>query len=114
MDTDKEHWHDRFEEVEAKIRAWQQTKPRATLTEIEEAVEEELARLQRQLVEGLAGEMESKETEGKEYRCPACQTLMHRNGKKKRRIRSKEDQVIELNREQVRCPECGMTLFPPG
>ena len=114
MDTDKEPWHDKFEEVEGRIRAWRRKKPRATLTEIEEAVEEELAALRRQLVEDLADEAERKEKEEVEYHCPACQAPMQRNGKKKRRLRSKEDQVIELNREQMRCPKCGMTLFPPG
>lgn len=114
MDIDKQPWQDKFEEIEAKIRAWQQAKPDATLTEIEEAVEAELAQLQRQLVEELAGEADRKNTEETKYHCPACQTAMHRNGKKKRRVRNKDDQVIELDREQMRCPACGMTLFPPG
>lgn len=114
MNKDEQPWDDKFEEVEAKIRAWQEAKPDATLTEIEEAVEAELARLRRQLVEDLAEEAARRNSLGSEYLCPACQRPMHRNGKKKRRLRSKDDQVIEMSREQVRCPACGMTLFPPG
>jgi len=82
------------------------------LTEIEEAKEGDLARLQRQLVEEVADGTVKKEIEGTEHLCPACQTLMCRNGKKRRRLGSKGDQVIELKREQKRCPACGMTPFP--
>jgi RNase P subunit RPR2 len=114
METDTQPWGEKIEEVREKMRAWRRSNPNATLTEIEEAVEAELARLQQELVEELAGKAEIRESEEKEYLCPACQTPMQRNGKKKRRLRSKGKQVIELNREQLRCPACGMTLFPPG
>jgi len=114
METDIEVWDDKIEEVRERMRAWRRSNPSATLTEIEEAVEAELARWQEELVEELAGKAEPGEREEVEHLCPACQTPLQRNGKKKRRLRSKSDQVIELNREQLRCPSCGMTLFPPG
>jgi hypothetical protein len=113
MKVDEQSWDEIFEEAKANIREWRRQKPEATLTEIEEAIEGELARLQRQLVEEVANGTEKIEIEGMEHLCPACQTLMRRNGKKRRRLRSKGDQVIELKREQMRYPACGMTLFPP-
>lgn len=114
MKSDEQLWDEIFAEAKANIREWQRQKPDATLTEIEEAIEGELTQLQRQLVEEVAEEAEKREFEGMEYQCPACQRPMRHNGKKKRRLRSKGDQVIKLKREQMRCPACGMTFFPPG
>jgi hypothetical protein len=114
MKINKEIWQGRFAQTEGKLWEWQEGKREATLTEIEEAVDRELGRLRRALIgelaEGIAGVGEKE----RESLCPVCGTPMQRNGKKKRRLRTKDDQVIELNREQRRCPSCGMTLFPPG
>jgi len=115
MQTDKQAWQDKFAETEANLKKWWQEKGSATLTEIEEAVEAELGRLRQQLVEDWVDEVERQEAEKQtEYLCPACGTAMQGNGKKKRRLRTKDDQVVTLNREQMRCLKCGMTFFPPG
>ena len=114
MNTNEQSWHDKFAELETNIHVWWRQQRQYTLTEIEEAVDAELAQLRQQLVEDLLGEMSCQEPDMSKPLCPACQEVMKPNGKKKRRLRSKEDQVIELNREQMRCPACGMTLFPPG
>jgi len=47
---------DKYEEMEDDIRRWQQENPKATLTEIEKAVEAELAELRVAIVERLAQE----------------------------------------------------------
>lgn len=115
MQSDKQAWQDKFAATEANLKRWWQEKGSATLTEIEEAVEAELGRLRQQLVEDLAGEVAKQEpSKQAEYLCPTCGTAMQRNGKKKRGLRTKDDQVITLNREQMRCLQCGMTFFPPG
>lgn len=114
MQTDKQTWQDKFAATEANLKRWWQEKGSATLTEIEAVVEAELGRLRQQLVEDMADEVEKQATnEQAEHLCPACGTGMQSNGKKKRRLRTKDNQVIELNRKQMRCPACGMTLFPP-
>ena len=113
MKSNQETWQRKFDETEAKLRGWQEKKGVVSLTEIEEAVDRELSQLRRQLIgelaEGVAGAAEMT----KESLCPVCHEPMPGNGKKKRRLRTKEGQVIELNREQRRCLSCGMTLFPP-
>jgi YgiT-type zinc finger domain-containing protein len=114
MKTDEQAWQDKFAETEANLKRWWQEKGSATLTEIEAVVEAELGRLRQQLVEDLAHEVATKETDKGEPLCPACGTAMKRNGKKKRWLRTKADQVITLNREQMRCLQCGTTFFPPG
>ena len=102
---------DKYENMESQIRRWRQEHPKATLTEIEEAVERELAKLREAIVEGMV------QAEGDEEReamvCPNCQTEMVKNGKKERRLKTKEGKTITLKRQQLRCLQCGMTIFPP-
>ncbi|MCB8980776.1 MAG: transposase family protein [Ardenticatenaceae bacterium] len=98
-------------ELARKLSQWHQANPKATLTEIEEAVEAELAMVRRQLVEELAQE---KIGEQKVPDCPQCGQQMVKNGQRKRKLKSKEGQTIQLNRQQWRCLNCGATFFPPG
>jgi len=99
-------------EIGEKMSQWRRANPQATLTEIEEAVEAELAQLRRQLVEGMVKEEAVGGQE--EPECPNCGQAMVRNGRRKRQLHSKEGQTIELERQQWRCLGCGATLFPPG
>lgn len=94
------------------MRVWSQANPKATLTEIEVAVDKELAKLRRTIVESIAQTREGVEPISQE--CPQCGRQMVKNGKKKRKLKAKEGQTIELERQQLRCLHCGMTLFPPG
>jgi hypothetical protein len=102
----------RYEQIESKLKVWRQENPKATLTEIEETIDRELEQLRRAMVEEVIEE--SKAKEGGEYHCPQCQRLMVKNGQKKRKLKTKGGARIELEREQMRCLECGTTLFPPG
>ncbi|MCB9420698.1 MAG: transposase family protein [Ardenticatenaceae bacterium] len=102
---------DKYEKMESQIRQWRDAHPKATLTEIEEAVEKELAELREAVVESLVQE---EDTEWETLLCPHCQSKMVKNGKKKRRLKTKEGKTITLERQQMRCLTCGMTLFPPG
>ena len=103
---------DKYEEMEVQIKRWRQEHPKATLTEIEEAVERELAKLREAIVAGLA--QEGEEEGGEATLCPNCQREMVKNGKKARSLKTKEGKTITLKRQQMRCLECGMTIFPPG
>ena len=101
-----------YDEVAAKLHAWREAHPQATLTEIENAVDKELAELRRHIVEGMA---QAGESQGQtDQACPQCGSQMVKNGKKKRRLKTKEGQEIALERQQLRCLNCGRTLFPPG
>lgn len=95
-----------------KMSQWQEANPNATLTEIEVAVEAELAELRRQLVEAMVQEEKAASQERPE--CPECGGAMVKNGRRKRKLQSKEGQTIQLDRQQWRCLSCGATLFPPG
>jgi rubrerythrin len=100
------------DELADKLSHWRQANPKATLTEIEEAVEAELAKIRKELVTTLAQAGEKSDSESPH--CRQCRRVMVRNGRKKRHLKSKEGQTIQLERPQWRCLECGTTLFPPG
>jgi transposase-like protein len=112
MDKQQNARQEQDDELTHKMRQWRQANPKATLTEIEEAVEAELAQLRKQLVE----EMVQEEVSGLqgEPDCPQCGQQMVKNGRRQRKLKSKEGQTIQLDRQQWRCLSCGATLFPPG
>jgi len=99
------------DELSRKMSQWQQTNPQATLTEIEEAVEAELAQLRKRLVEGMVQEKEAAIEEVPD--CPQCGEKMVKNGRRQRKLKGKEGQELALERQQWRCLACGTTLFPP-
>lgn len=100
------------DELADKLKAWREANPKATLTEIEEAVEAELAKIRSEWVTELAQAGEKSETEAPQ--CPQCGRTMVKNGRRKRHLKSKEGQTLQLERQQWRCLSCGTTLFPPG
>ncbi len=100
------------DDLARKMSQWQQANPDATLTEIEEAVELELAQLRKRLVERMVREKEARSQEAPN--CPQCGEKMVKNGRRGRKLKGKEGQEIELDRQQWRCLSCGATFFPPG
>ena len=100
------------DELTRKMKQWQQAHPQASLTEIEEAVEAELAQLRKHLVEEMVRDKEAANQIVPD--CPQCGQEMVKNGRRKRKLVSKEGQTLALNRQQWRCLDCGATLFPPG
>jgi transposase-like protein len=100
------------DELTEKLQAWREANPKATLTEIEEVVEAELAQIRNELVTALAQAGEESQEEAPH--CPQCGQAMVKNGRRKRRLKSKEGQRLQLERQQWRCLGCGTTLFPPG
>ena len=112
MDEKQTPSHKVPDELADKMKLWRQANPKATLTEIEEAVEAELAKVRNELVTALAQAGEESDPEAPH--CPQCGQTMVKNGRKRRQLKSKEGQTVQLERQQWRCLGCGTTLFPPG
>ncbi|MBE7532249.1 MAG: hypothetical protein HS099_21295 [Ardenticatenaceae bacterium] len=112
MDSKDANAQEQANELRHKLSQWRQANPQATLTEIEEVVEVELAQLRKQLVEGMIQEA-ARETSAVPD-CPPCGQKMVKNGWRKRKLKGKEGQMVEIDRQQWRCLSCGTTLFPPG
>lgn len=100
-----------LDEMLNRLNQWEAANKDADLTQMEETIDAELAGIRQQLLEQLAREGETPEARAV---CPNCDQPMMKNGKKKRTLRTKNGDKVTIEREQMRCHECGMTLFPPG
>ena len=112
MDEKQTPSEERPDELTRKMSQWQNENPHATLTEMEEAVEAELAQLRKQLVEEMVQEKEAAIQEVPD--CPQCGHKMVKNGRRQRELKGKEGQIVQIDRQQWRCLSCATTLFPPG
>lgn len=97
---------------------WRQQHPRATLREIEEAMDERLSKLRAGMLEELV--KMSKEADWseapKEERpvCERCGKPLVSRGKQRRQLQTSGGQQVEIERSYGTCPDCGQGLFPPG
>jgi ribosomal protein S27AE len=118
MGEGRRDWQALFTEAEAAMREWRKAHPRATFTEIETTLDEEMARVRAQMLEELALDSASADWRGKEAserpKCPLCGTAIQANGEHKRQLVTEHEQNIELRRSHGLCPECGASFFPPG
>ena len=102
------HWQTAVTAVETEVRAWRAAHPRATLTEIEQALDArlDLARA------ALLAEVVSDVPAGGE-RCPACGGPLVGRGSRTRTLRTAGDAPLPLTRPYLSCPVCATGLFPP-
>jgi hypothetical protein len=110
--------------IHARLAAWRQAHPHATFDEIEDAVQQEIARYQAQLVDeviqaGRAGGPvaaepgASERSAGERPVCATCGERMRPCGRRRREVLCRLGQPVELNRDYYVCPACGAGLFPP-
>jgi len=106
-------WEQLNREALADVAEWRAAHPKATLREIEVAVDVRLAAAWARLLEAAAVAA-APSVEGERPPCPACGTPMRWAGTLPRRLTTTHGQDLELHRRSARCPSCGTGLFPPG
>jgi YgiT-type zinc finger domain-containing protein len=112
-----QNWQKLSEEVLIGMKEWRDQHPKATLSEIEEALDERLGRLRARMLEDVA--LASASSDWSESApqerpaCPLCGTPLVARGKKTRRIQTQGGQEIALSRSYGVCPTCESGLFPP-
>ncbi len=104
------------EELREWLAGWWQAHPGATLSEMETELDGRMAGMRvRVLAETLAKGGVSSEVEGKgEEVCAVCGTKLVKSGRRKRKLKTKGEQELVLEREYMCCPRCGAGFFPPG
>jgi hypothetical protein len=107
-------WRELSEEVTTGMKEWRMEHPRATLSEIEEALDARLGRMRARMLEDAAMASESRLLEVGKAKCPECGEVLKSKGKQKRDLKTQRNQEISLNREYGECPRCKAGLFPPG
>lgn len=110
----QERWKVQGEETFAAVAQWRATHPKATLAEIEQAVDEQLNRLRARMIEqaAQASAVESEASQG--WVCEQCGQPLQARGRAKRRWHTHGGQEVEVERTYVTCPQCGGGFFPPG
>jgi YgiT-type zinc finger domain-containing protein len=108
-------WEQLAQEVLTGLKEWRLQHPRATFTEIEEALDARLSRLRSRLLEDVA--LASAATEGAgragEGRCPTCGGRLTPRGQATRAVTVRENQTVTLRRGYAVCSACGAGVFPP-
>ena len=100
-----------------KVTEWRQAHPKATLQEIEKALDEQLGRLRKELLEELAQGSDAADWSAESEEGPVCEkcgTRLEGRGKGKRKLTTNYDQTMEIARRYGVCPVCETGLFPPG
>jgi NADH pyrophosphatase NudC (nudix superfamily) len=110
----RERWLAETAERFATLEAWRQAHPHATWVEIEAAVDAQLGPLRAQVLGETAMASDATDLGGERRVCPHCGERLHAAGTRRRRLRSEQDEPIDLERSYARCPTCGTGLFPPG
>jgi predicted RNA-binding Zn-ribbon protein involved in translation (DUF1610 family) len=111
-------WAQEAEAMLTGVKEWRLAHPRATLAEIEAAVDERLARVRARLVEdaalaSAAADLAALPPAARPRR-PACGEAMAPRGPEARHLTTTYEQGLTLRRHYLTCPACGEALFPPG
>jgi hypothetical protein len=110
----RDRWLAETAERFAALETWRQAHPHATWAEIEVAVDAQLGPLRAQVLGETAMASEATDLDGAGRVCPQCGQRLQAAGTRRRRLRSEQDEPIDLERTYARCPACGTGLFPPG
>ena len=102
------------DEVLTGMKEWRQTHPRATFKEIEEALDERLAKVRARMLQEAAMASKASDLKGERVACRECGAVMENQGRERRTLTTHHDQPVELLRSYFLCPSCGTRLSPPG
>ena len=113
-----QRWEELSEEVLSGMKEWRLQHPRATLREMEEALDERLARMRARMLEdmALASKAADLRKAAQEARpvCGQCGEPLVSRGKRKRQLQTHGGEEIVLERSYGVCPRCEQGAFPPG
>ena len=115
--SDQKKWDDLYEEASQEVLQWRRKHKKATLTEIENTVDNELARMRAQMIQdlALASETVDLRSMAREERpkCPQCGRPLVANGWQERELTTDNEQGVELRRNKGYCQQCKLSFFPP-
>ena len=105
--------------VADELTAWRQAHPRATLAEIETAVQQGLSQLQARYLTDLVSATASADLaatpSAERPACPQCGGALQARGRQPRRLLTPGQAApLTITRSYAVCSACGAGLFPPG
>ena len=114
--SEQKKWDELYEEASREVLHWRKKHKKATLTEIEDTVDSELAKMRARMIQDLAMASELSDlpslAKEKRPRCPQCGRPMAANGEQERRLVTEHEQGVELKRSKGYCRHCKLSFFP--
>jgi RNA polymerase-binding transcription factor DksA len=110
-------WHELAEEVMTGMKEWRLQHPKASLSEIEQALDERLGKARALMLQDLAlasAAVDIQASQGQDRpRCRKCGGKLESRGRHRRELLTQHDQTLRLERSYGVCPTCGEAFFPP-
>lgn len=94
-------------EIEAEVRRWHTDHPKATFTEIEQAIDAQLCDMRAGLLAAVV-----RTGDDPDASCPDCGNRLIRRGTHTRTLWTQGDVPVSLTRSYTTCPACGIGLPP--
>jgi len=111
-------WQEETAAILSGFKEWRQRHPTATLSEIEEALDERLNRVRARVLADLALASAAADVSAaspeERPRCERCGAVLHARGPSERTLRTQGGAEVRLRRAYATCPTCGDGAFPPG
>lgn len=112
------HWDELAEEVLSGMKEWRLQHPKATLRQIETALDERLGKMRARMLEdaalaSAAADLKAAQAAERPV-CSACGSVLVERTVAQRELVTQHNQVLRLERSYGVCPTCGTGLFPPG
>ena len=104
------------DEILTGMHEWRLQHPDASLTEIEQALDQHWYRLRARMLEDLALEREAANWQSKAAdrpTCPDCGRTLIRRGRQPRQLKTHAGHELTLTRSYGYCPSCKKGHFPP-
>ena len=114
---DEQVWQRLSAEIMSGMREWRLQHPKATLREIEVALDQHLSRLRARMLQDVALQSVAADwkvaASSERPTCRLCGTPLILRGKRARQLKTHGGQQITLTRSYGLCPTCKKGLFPP-
>ena len=114
----EERWQQEVALVLTGVKEWRLQHPRASLREIEAALDERWASARARLIQDLAlvsaAAHVAASPDAERPACPQCGQPLEARGDEQRTVTTNYNQPITLTRSYAYCPACEAGLFPPG
>lgn len=114
----EDKWTNSFRQASDEVSQWRKKQPKATFNDIENQVDEKLARIRADMIQDLVAVSELTDFKrlppNKRPKCPVCGKPLASNGQQKRQLVTSHEQVVELARSKGYCAHCRVSYFPPG
>lgn len=98
-----------YTNVKPALAEWRAAHPRATMREIEDVVEGQIAKLRAEFLAEVAQQSEAEA----QAQCEGCGVKLVARGRRRRKLRANGDEPIVLERNYAVCPVCKVGVFPP-